>query len=137
MDQTKIAVIGLGGVAQLIHLPNLLRINNASVTAVAEINKNRLNTIADKFNIKERYNDYKELLAKDDCDAVIIATPTSTHKDVAIDCLKAKKNVLVEKPLARSYDEAKLILAAAKKSKKKYTKKPLLNSNGFFGSYTN
>ena len=119
MDQTKIAVIGLGGVAQLIHLPNLLRINNVSVTAVAEINKNRLNTIADKFNIKERYTDYKELLAKNDCDAVIIATPTSTHKDVAIDCLKAKKNVLVEKPLARSYDEAKLILAAAKKSKKK------------------
>ena len=119
MDQTKIAVIGLGGVAQLVHLPNLLRINNVSVTAVAEINKNRLNTIADKFNIKERYTDYKELLAKNDCDAVIIATPTSTHKDVAIDCLKAKKNVLVEKPLARSYDEAKLILAAVKKSKKK------------------
>ena len=118
-DQTKIAVIGLGGVAQLVHLPNLLRINNVSVTAVAEINKNRLNTIADKFNIKERYTDYKELLANNNCDAVIIATPTSTHKDVAIDCLKAKKNVLVEKPLARSYEEAKIILAAVKKSKKK------------------
>ncbi len=118
-DQTKIAVIGLGGVAQLIHLPNLLKINNATVTAVAEINKNRLTTIADKFNIKERYTDYKELLAVDECDAVIIATPTSTHKDIAIDCLKAKKNILVEKPLARTHDEAKLILGAAKKYKKK------------------
>ncbi len=118
-DQTKIAVIGLGGVAQLIHLPNLVKISNATITSVAEINKNRLNTIADKFNIKARYIDYKELLAKDDCDAVIIATPTSTHKDIAIDCLKAKKNVLVEKPLARSYDEAKLIFAAAKSHKKK------------------
>ena len=118
MDQTKVAVIGLGGVAQLIHLPNLLRIGTVSVTAVAEINKNRLNTIADKFNIKERYTDYKELLAKNDCDAVIIATPTSTHKDVAIECLKAKKNVLVEKPLARSSDEAKFILAAAKSIKR-------------------
>ena len=118
-DQTKIAVIGLGGVAQLIHLPNLLKINNAIVTAVAEINKNRLTTIADKFNIKERYTDYKELLAVDECDAVIIATPTSTHKDIAIDCLKAKKNILVEKPLARTHDEAKLILGAAKKYKKK------------------
>ena len=81
-DQTKIAVIGLGGVAQLIHLPNLLRISNAAVSSVAEINKNRLNTIADKFNITERYTDYKELLAKDDCDAVIISTPTNTHKIV-------------------------------------------------------
>ena len=119
MDQTKVAVIGLGGVAQLIHLPNLLKVSNATISAVAEINKNRLNTIADKFNIKERYTDYKELLAKSNCDAVIIATPTSTHKEVAIECLKAKKNVLVEKPLARSYNEAKLILAAAKKYKKK------------------
>lgn len=118
-DQTKVAVIGLGGVAQLIHLPNLCKISNATISAVAEINKNRLNAIADKFNIKERYTDYKELLAKNDCDAVIIATPTSTHKDVAIDCLRAKKNVLVEKPLARSYSEAKLVLAAAKKYKKK------------------
>lgn len=118
-DQTKIAVIGLGGVAQLIHLPNLLKISNATVTAVAEINKNRLNTISEKFNIKGRYTDYKELLVADDCDAVIIATPTSTHKDIAIDCLKAKKSILVEKPLARTHDEAKLILAAAKKYKEK------------------
>lgn len=119
MDQTKVAVIGLGSVAQLIHLPNLLKNNIAAISGVADINKNRLNTIADKFNIKERYTDYKELLAKNSCDAVIIATPTSTHKDVAIDCLKAKKHVLVEKPLARSYDEAKFILASAKKFKKK------------------
>ena len=118
-DKTKIGIIGLGGVAQLVHLPNLLKINNAVVTAVSEINKNRLNTIADKFNIKQRYTDYREMLAKEECDAVIIATPTNTHKDVAIDCIKANKHVLVEKPLARSYEEAKLILEAAKKSKQK------------------
>jgi predicted dehydrogenase len=119
INQTKVAVIGLGGVAQLIHLPNLLKLNNVQVSSVAEINKNRLNTIADKFNVKERFTDYKELLAKDDCEAVIIATPTSTHKDVALDCLKAGKNLLVEKPLARSYEEAKVILASANKFKKK------------------
>lgn len=118
-DQTKIAVIGLGGVAQLIHLPNLSKSTKTIITAVAEINKNRLNTIADKFKIVNRYTDYKEMLAKDDCDAVIIATPTSTHKDVAIDCFKAKKNVLIEKPLARTYDEAKVVYAAAKKHRKK------------------
>lgn len=119
MEKTKIAVIGLGSIAQIVHLPNLSKTNNAVVTAVAEIDKNRLNTIADKFNIPERYTNYKELLKKADVDAVIIATPTSTHKDVAIDCLKAKKDVLVEKPLARTYAEAKLIADTAKKHKKK------------------
>ncbi len=119
MDKTKVAVIGLGGIAQLVHLPNLAKLNNVKVAAVAEINKNRLNTIADKFNIKERYTDYKELLAKSDIDAVIIATPTSTHKEVSTACLKAKKDVLLEKPLARTYEETKQIVGAAKKYNRK------------------
>ena len=107
MEKTKIGIIGLGGIAQLVHLPNLAKMNNVVVTSVAEINKNRLTTIADKFNIQERYKDYNELLEKSDVEAVIIATPTSTHSEVAIACLKAKKDVLVEKPLARTYAEAK------------------------------
>jgi predicted dehydrogenase len=112
-------VVGLGGIAQLVHLPNLTKMNNVIVSSVAEINKNRLNTIADKFNIKERYTDYKELLQKSDVDAVVIATPTSTHKEVAVACLKAKKDILVEKPLARTFSETKPITDAAKKNKKK------------------
>jgi predicted dehydrogenase len=119
MEKTKIGVVGLGGIAQLVHLPNLTKMNNVIVTSVAEINKNRLNTIADKFNIKERYTDFKELLQKSEVDAVVIATPTSTHKDVAVACLKAKKDILVEKPLARTFSETKPIVDAAKKNKKK------------------
>lgn len=117
-DKIKIAIIGLGGVSQLVHLPNALKNNSVEITAVAEINKNRLNTVADKFGIKQRFTDYKELLQSVDCEAVIVATPTSTHKDITIDCLKAQKHVLVEKPLARTYEEAKQISAAAKKYKK-------------------
>ena len=119
MEKTKIGIIGLGGIAQLVHLPNLTKLSNVNVVSVAEINKNRLNTIADKFNIPERHTDYKELLNKSEIEAVIIATPTSTHKEVAVTCLKAKKDILVEKPLARTYAEAKPIVDAAKRNKKK------------------
>jgi len=119
MEKTKVAVIGLGGIAQLVHLPNLIKIENVEVTAVGEINKNRLNTIADKFNIKERYKDHNELLNKCDAGTILITTPTSTHKEVAIACLKAGKDILIEKPLARTYQEAKQIYDAAKKYKKK------------------
>ena len=51
IETTKVAIIGLGGIVQLVHLPNLVKMNNVKVTAVAEINKNRLNVVADKFNI--------------------------------------------------------------------------------------
>lgn len=119
MEKVKIGVIGLGGVAQLIHLPNLSKMQNVDLCSVAEVNKSRLQTIADKFNVKNRYSNYKDLLEKCDVDAVVIATPTSTHTDIAIDCLNAGKDVLVEKPLAKTSAEAKKIADAAKKNKRK------------------
>lgn len=119
MEKTKVAVIGLGSIAQVVHLPNLVKMNNVSLVSVAEINSARLNTIADKFNIKERYSSYLELLEKSEVDAVIVATPTSTHKDVANSFLESKKDVLIEKPIARSFKEAKSIIDTSKKNKKK------------------
>ncbi|GMR25234.1 MAG: Gfo/Idh/MocA family oxidoreductase [Ignavibacteria bacterium] len=119
MNKVKVAIIGLGGVAQLVHLPNLLKIKSVILQSVAEIKTNRLNAIAEKFNIPERYKDYRELLAKSDVDAVIVTTPTALHKEIAIDCLNAKKELLVEKPIARTFKEAAAILKAAKKNNKK------------------
>ncbi len=119
MEKVKIGVIGLGGVAQLVHLPNLSKIPNADLTAVVEINKNRLKIISDKFNVKQTFSTHQDMLEKSDIEAVIIATPTSTHSEIAIDCLNAGKDVLVEKPLARSYQEAKKIVDTAKKNKRK------------------
>jgi predicted dehydrogenase len=69
MEKTKIGIVGLGTIAQLVHLPNFAKINNATVTAVAEVRKSRLHTIADKFNIKEKYLSHHELLEKSDTDA--------------------------------------------------------------------
>jgi len=119
MDQVRVAIIGLGGVAQIVHLPNLSKIKNVEIKSVAEVKKSRLNAVADKFNIKERYTDYRELLEKSDIEAVIVATPTSLHKEVVIACLNAKKDVLVEKPIARTFEEANAMAQAAKKNKRK------------------
>jgi len=119
MEKVKVAIIGLGGVAQLVHLPNLAKIKYAEIISVSDIKASRLNAVADKIKVKERYKDYKELLDKSDVDAVIIATPTSSHKQIAIDSLNAKKDVLVEKPISINYSEAKAMVDAAKKNKKK------------------
>jgi len=119
MEKTRVAVIGLGSVAQMVHLPNLMKIKNSEISSVAEISKNRLNQVADKFNIKNRYRDYNDLLNDDQTDAVIISTPTHIHKQIAIDCLNAGKDVLVEKPLARNSIEGKEVVECAKKNKRK------------------
>jgi predicted dehydrogenase len=118
MEKSKIAVIGIGRVAQLIHLPVLTKLPNVDVSSIAETNKTRLQTIGQKFNIKKQFTDYKELLANDEVEAVVIATPTNTHADIAIDCLNAGKHVLIEKPIALNATEAKKINDTAKKNKK-------------------
>lgn len=119
MEKVKLGVIGLGSVAQLIHLPNIFKLNNVTLSAVSEVKKNRLNLISDKFGIESRYLDYTKMLENEEIDAVIIATPTHTHKEIAIDCMAKGKDVLVEKPLARTYNEAKEIVDASKKYKRK------------------
>ena len=116
MDKTKIGIIGLGGVAQLVHLPILSKLQNVEISAVADIQKSKLESIKTKYNIKNGFRDYKELLTNEDIEAVIIATPTNTHAGIAVDSLKAKKHILVEKPVALNYKEAKLINNTAKKN---------------------
>ena len=117
MEKTKIAVVGLGGVAQLVHLPILSKLNSVDLVAVTDISKTRLNSVADKFHIKNRYTDFIKMLDSEEIDAVVILTPTNTHKNIAVECLNKKKHVLIEKPVALNYDEAKEIDDAAKKNK--------------------
>lgn len=108
-DKTKIAIVGLGGIAQLVHLPLLSKMNSVEISAVSEVSKSRLKLVGDKFNIKEQFTDFKKMLDEIEVDAVIISTPTNSHKDIAVECLKRKKHVLIEKPIALNYTEAKEI----------------------------
>ncbi len=118
MDKTRIAVIGLGGVAQVVHLPLLTKMRDVRITGVADKDNNKLKNISEKYNISNRFKDYRELLQHDDADAVIIATPTNTHHKIAIDCLNAGKHILIEKPAALNSHEAIEIEKAALKNEK-------------------
>ncbi len=114
-DKVNVSIIGLGGIAQLVHLPILSKMQNVNISAVSEINKNRLNSVADKFGIKNRFSNYQDLLHKTETDALIIATPTNTHHKIVLDAINSVKNILVEKPVTRTLEEASAIYNAVKK----------------------
>ena len=116
-QKTKIAVIGLGTVGQLVHVPILAKLNSVELVAVSDINKTRLNSVADKFNIKNRFTDFTKMLETVEIDAVVISTPTNTHKSIAIECLSKRKHVLIEKPIGLNLAEAQEIDSEAKKNK--------------------
>jgi len=115
MNQVRIGIVGLGSIAQLVHLPMLKKLNNVIIVAVSEVNKNRLLNVGEKFGIKNLYTNYEEMLEKEELDAVIIATPTDSHLPIALKCIEKGKNILVEKPISRSLEETQLIVDAAKK----------------------
>jgi len=119
MNHVNVAVVGLGWIAQVVHMPILEKLPDASVIAVCDKDKARARYVSEKLGIKNVYTDIETMLKQEDIHAVHVCTPTDSHASVAIACLQAGKDVLVEKPLARTYDEAASIVDAAKKSNRK------------------
>jgi predicted dehydrogenase len=129
MEKIRIAVIGLGNIAQTIHLPILTKLPDTEVVAVCDLEDTKAQFVGEKFQIPRVYTDIEKLLSSEnDIQAVDICTPTVVHKDAAIAALEAKKDVLVEKPLARTEKEAVDIVAAAKK----YHRKLMVGMNNRF-----
>jgi predicted dehydrogenase len=114
----RIAVIGCGAIAQIVHLPILSKMPDVQLTAIADPDDTKLRMLAEKFKVPHFFTDYQKCLAMDDLDAVHICTPNHLHASVAIDALNAGKHVLVEKPIARTVDETETMVAESKKRKK-------------------
>jgi scyllo-inositol 2-dehydrogenase (NAD+) len=70
--------------------------------------------VAARFGVKDHYGDYHELLQREDIDAVVIATPTSTHPQVIKDAALAGKHIFSEKPLAQTLELCDEAIAAVK-----------------------
>lgn len=101
----KIGVIGNGSISQC-HLKPYSEHPDVTIHAVCDLNEERARAAADKYNVPHVYTDYRELLADETIDAVSICTWNNTHAEISIAALRAGKHVLVEKPLARSVEEA-------------------------------
>ena len=105
----RIGIIGVGGIADGVHIPEINAANGGVLTAICDSDEKRLNLIGDKYNIPKnrRFEDYLKLIACDDVDAVEICTPNHLHVPMAIDTIKAGKPINVEKPLSINLSEAK------------------------------
>jgi predicted dehydrogenase len=118
MENTKVLIVGLGGIAQIAHLPIIAKMQGVEITGVCDIDKAKAKSIADKYGVKNYYSDFSKMIDEVEADALIVTTPTNLHKDVAVKGFEKGLHCLVEKPLARKEDEAVKITEAAKKSKK-------------------
>lgn len=111
----RLAIIGTGGMANA-HAHRFKEVKGCVIVAAADIDAVRVEAFAAKHGIPAAYTDTAKMLRAEQIDGVVIATPDAFHAPVALQCLKAGKHVLCEKPLALNHAEAKRMVAAAKKA---------------------
>jgi predicted dehydrogenase len=114
-------MIGLGVIGYGYWGPNLVRnfseVPDARVIAVSDLRSNRLALAKQRYPHLETTAEYRDLLSNPRIDAIVIATPVSTHYEFAQAALRAGKHVLVEKPLAGTSEEVvRLIDEAARRN---------------------
>ncbi len=108
----KVGVIGVGYLGQH-HARLYSEIEDSELTAVVDIDKKRADEFAEKYGC-EAYSDYRDILDK--VDALSIVTPTIYHYCIALDCLRAGKDILIEKPITVNVRDAdKLITESMKR----------------------
>lgn len=118
-QKVKYVVIGCGAIAQRRHLPEIRANKQAELVAVCDINEARAKKIADHYGAKA-YTDHKAMLAEcsEETDVCVVATPNALHAPHTLDAFAAGLNVLVEKPMAGTREEAKSMIDAAQKAGK-------------------
>ena len=108
-------VMGAGGIAYV--FCNGMRFTDSGqISAVASRTESRRDRLANDFGIPRRYNDYADLLADDNIDAIYIATIHPLHEEWAIKCAEAGKHLLVEKPISMNHTETAAMVNAAREN---------------------
>ena len=112
----KYALIGCGRISPN-HLEAAIN-NNLEIVGICDIVPEHMDGLLEKLNIEKdaykKYTNYKEMLENEKPELVAIATESGKHAQIALDCLDAGCNVIIEKPIALSLEDADKIIAKAK-----------------------
>ena len=119
MDTLGIGLIG-GGRAGLVHARNFsTSVPQARMRALSDASAENLAAAARELGIEHTFSEYRNLLARDDIHAVVSATPTSLHREIAVAAAEAGKHILCEKPLAMNAEEGEAMIQAAEAARVK------------------
>ena len=115
-DRIRIALIGAGIMGSEDATSSLAQ-DGVEMAAVADVYEGRLTRAKERWGSQvATTRDYREVLARPDIDAVIIATPDHWHAQIAVDAMNAGKDVYVEKPMVQKVEDGRRIIDAQKKT---------------------
>ena len=117
MSIVKIGTVGLGTIAEAVHLPGIERSKDLLLTAICDIDQEKLKKIGDKYGIDEafRFTDYQDFIQCKEVEAVDICTPNDCHFRIAMEAASAGKPYALEKPVTLNAKEADRLAEHTKK----------------------
>ena len=101
-----VGIIGAGSIADIGHCPSIAALENAKLAALCDPNEEILEKMTKKWEPEKSYTDYRAMLEDKNVEVVIVGSPNRYHAQQAIDAMRAKKHVIVEKPFACTHEEA-------------------------------
>jgi len=121
LTKIRFGILGFGLFGEYRLIPAFEKSKFAELIAITKREEKKAKTKAEQYGIPKyfSYSDKDKFLNTEDMDAVFIATPNNLHKQDAIDCFKAGKDVLLEKPMAMNTKECKEIIRASEKYDRK------------------
>lgn len=118
MKKYKIGIIG-AGMRAMFFINDILKCSELEVVAVSDISQHSLEQLCRKYDKQwDTYLNHKDLLARDDIEAVFILSPDYVHEEQAVAAFEAGKHVFLEKPIAITLEGGKRVIEARDKSGK-------------------
>ena len=121
MRKLKVGIVGCGGIANGKHLPSMKKNGNFEIVALCDLIVERAEKAREEYGTEDArvYTDYAEMLKEEkDIEAVYVLTPNSVHAPVSIAAMEAGKHVMCEKPMAKTYAEAKAMVETSERTGK-------------------
>ena len=112
-ERLKIGAIGVGGRGA----GDLDAVSSENITALCDVDADRLGAAAARHPLAKKYADYRQLLEQTDLEAVVVATPDHHHAPATVRALRRGLHVYCEKPLTHTVEEARLIAALTREKK--------------------
>jgi virulence factor len=114
MNKRKVAIIGLGNIAQKAYLPVLTALDSVEITAVMSRSEETVRRVCDRYRLPKGCTDLQTLLNTSP-EAVFVHAPTEAHGGIVLDCLRNGLHVYVDKPLSYNIRESAAMTEAAEK----------------------
>jgi predicted dehydrogenase len=112
----NVGIIGAGGIAQKLHLPQIAGMEGMRVTHLSGRKESRLRTLAERFDVPHWTTDHRSLLADDSLEGVVVALPHPLHVPIGLEALAAGKHLLMQKPLCGDMGEADAFVQAVERT---------------------